>query len=115
MAENKTRPSVAKGRRPYFFDDPSVDKLLAIIMALAAEVSVLRERLDTHERLAEGEIWPSASNLEQFTLDDVAQQQRAEGRAEFLKRILRVVSEELERMGRDPAGNAYPEIDRDAN
>ena len=43
----------AKGRRPTYFDDPENDKLLAIVMALAGEVSVLRDRLDTVERLAE--------------------------------------------------------------
>ena len=45
-------PRTARGRRPYFFDDPNIDKLLAMIMALAGEVSVLPERLDTHEMLA---------------------------------------------------------------
>ena len=43
----------AKGKKPTFFADPQVDKLMAIVMALAGEVSVLRERLDTVERLAE--------------------------------------------------------------
>ena len=41
----------AKGRRPYFFDDPAVDKLLAMTMALAGELAVTRERLDTVERI----------------------------------------------------------------
>ena len=47
------RIHTAKGRRPYFFDDPDIDKLLAMIMALVGEVSVMRERMDTHERLAQ--------------------------------------------------------------
>ena len=38
--------------RPAFFDDPAVDKLLAMNMALLGEICVLRDRLDTHERLA---------------------------------------------------------------
>jgi len=41
----------AKGKRPFYFDNPESDKLLAIVMALAGEVSVLRECLDTLERL----------------------------------------------------------------
>jgi hypothetical protein len=42
----------AKGKRPVYFNDPENDKLLAITMAVAGELSVLRERLDTIERLA---------------------------------------------------------------
>ena len=33
----------AKGKRPVYFDDPQIDKLLGIVLALAGEVSVLRE------------------------------------------------------------------------
>ncbi|MBW4504596.1 MAG: hypothetical protein KME57_34885 [Scytonema hyalinum WJT4-NPBG1] len=43
----------AKGKRPVYFEDPQTDKVLAIVMALIGEVSVLRERLDTIERLLE--------------------------------------------------------------
>jgi hypothetical protein len=43
----------AKGKRPVYFEDPQVDKLLAMVIALTGEVSVLRERLDTLERLLE--------------------------------------------------------------
>lgn len=60
-------PRTARGRRPYFFDDPNVDKLLAMIMALAGEVSVLRERLDTHERLAAVGKRPSAAEVENYS------------------------------------------------
>ena len=59
-------PRVAKGPRPYFFDDANVDKLLAMIMALAGEVSVLRERLDTHERLAKTQTWADTDNIEAY-------------------------------------------------
>ena len=43
----------AKGERPYFFDDPNVDKLVSMIMGLAGETSVLMDRVDTIERLLE--------------------------------------------------------------
>ena len=41
----------AKGKRPKYFDDPATDRTMSIVMALVGEVSVLRERLDTVERL----------------------------------------------------------------
>ena len=43
----------AKGKRPDFFNDPQDERLLSILMAVIGEVSVLRERMDTVERLLE--------------------------------------------------------------
>jgi hypothetical protein len=89
-------PRKAKGRRPTYADDPTVDKLLAMVMALAAEVSTLRERLDTIERLCSAKGFFTTGEIESFTLDEKAKQERDAMRAAFLDRILRIVSEELE-------------------
>ncbi len=109
MSYSEERPTVAKGRRPYFFDDPSIDKLMSIIMEMAAELSVLRERLDVHERLAAEQEWPTADNINGFVFSDHALQLRAEQRSLLLKRVLRVFSDELERMKRDDANASYPQ------
>ncbi len=42
-----------KGRRPYFFDDPTVDKLLSIVMSLAVEVSVVHDECESLVRVLE--------------------------------------------------------------
>ena len=99
--ETVERPKVAKGKRPYFFDDPSVDKVLAMVMALAGEVSVLYDRLDTHERLAEADIRPTAANIDAFDLTEEIEKVRDQRRSEYLARVLRIVTEELERLKRD--------------
>jgi hypothetical protein len=44
-----------KGRRPDFFEDSAVDRLLSLTMAVVGEVAVLRERLDTVERLLDAQ------------------------------------------------------------
>ena len=100
-------PRTAQGRRPYFFDDPNVDKLLAMIMALAGEVSVLRERLDTHERLAAGKSWPSETNVESYDAPDQIVEIREQLRAEFVARVLRVVGADIERMSSAEAEREY--------
>ena len=46
----------AKGQRPTFFDDPDTDKLVSMLMGLAGEVSVMRDRMDTIERLLGREV-----------------------------------------------------------
>lgn len=99
--ETMERPKVAKGKRPYFFDDPSVDKILAIVMALSGEVSVLLDRLDTHEKLAKEKVWPTPENIEAFEITEDVEKERDQRRSEYLARVLRIVTEELERLQRD--------------
>ena len=45
-------PRVPKGKRPTYFD-PATDRLLDMVLALAGEVSVMRDRMETVERLIE--------------------------------------------------------------
>lgn len=86
----------AKGKRPVYFDDPQIDKLLAIAIALAGEVSVLRERLDTLERLAQAKGLFSIEEIETYQPDDQVAKERDQWRADYIARVLRVVQEEVE-------------------
>jgi hypothetical protein len=53
-------------RRPIAGLDSNEDRLLAMIAALASEVTILRERLDTVERLAEAAGVLSRAEIEAF-------------------------------------------------
>jgi hypothetical protein len=86
----------AKGERPYFFDDPAVERVLSITMAVAAEVAVLRERMDTIERLMENGTGVTKANIEAFKPDDNAAKERQEWHAAYVARILRIVHQELQ-------------------
>lgn len=98
MAENPKLKRKAKGERPYFFDDPAIDKLLAMLMGLAGEVSVLRDRLDTVERLAEQNKLFTRTEVESYQPDEAALKERAERRAVFLGEVTRIIEAELEGM-----------------
>lgn len=87
---------IAKGKRPIYFDNPQIDKLLAIVMALTGEVSVLRERLDTIERLLETKGNVSIAEIESYQADEKVTQQREQWRDAYVERVLRVLQEELE-------------------
>lgn len=89
-------PRKAKGRRPIFTGDPHTDKLYAMIMALATETSVLRERLDTVERLLAVKGVLATRDIEDHVLDEPAQAEREQWRARFLERLFRVVSEQIQ-------------------
>jgi hypothetical protein len=81
----------AKGKRPVYFEDPQTDKVLAIVMALIGEVSVLRERLDTIERLLEAKDILAIADIEAYQPDDSVAKEREQWRAEYIARVLRVL------------------------
>ncbi|MEH1792987.1 hypothetical protein [Nostoc sp.] len=86
----------AKGKRPVYLENPQTDKLLAIVIALTGEVSVLHERLDTIERLLEIKDVLSPTEIEAYQPDAKVIKEREQWRAEYIARVLRVVQEELE-------------------
>ncbi|KGF71667.1 hypothetical protein DO97_16520 [Neosynechococcus sphagnicola sy1] len=81
----------AKGKRPIYLNTEQTDQLLSVILALMGEVSVVRERLDTLERLLEAKGVLSRSELENYVPDGLAEQERALWRTEYLARMLRVL------------------------
>jgi hypothetical protein len=86
----------AKGKRPAYFEDPAIDRLLSIVMALAGEVAVNRERLDSLERLLDAKGTLSRADLEAFEPDMEAGYERGLMHREFVARILRGVQQEME-------------------
>ncbi|MCS6927429.1 MAG: hypothetical protein NZ578_16185 [Candidatus Binatia bacterium] len=105
-------PRKAKGQRPTFFTDPQVEKVLAMTMALAGEVSVLRERLDTVERLAEAKGLFSRQDIEAYRPSARVAEERERWRKEYIARILRVVHEELEAIERGETAASYDAVVR---
>jgi polyhydroxyalkanoate synthesis regulator phasin len=99
----------AKGRRPYFFDDPAVDKLLAIVLALMGELSVTRERLDTVERILASKGQLSEDEIDGFRPDEAAKNARTTMRNEYVARVLRIIANELEELEQSKAEAAYKE------
>lgn len=93
---NKLANAKAKGKRPYFFDDPAVERVLSITMAVATELAVTRERLDTVERLLEDGVAVTKANIDAYRPDDDASKERQQWHADYISRILRIVHQELE-------------------
>ena len=86
----------ARGERPYFFDDPSVDKVVAMVMGLAGETAVMRDRLDTIERLLEQKGLLKQREIESYRPDAQVQAERSAWREQYLSEILRIIEIELE-------------------
>ncbi len=86
----------AKGERPYFFADPNVDRVIAMVMGLAGEVAVMRDRLDTIERLLENGKALRRRDIEMYKPNEEVTADRAAWRESFLGEILRIVEVERE-------------------
>ena len=88
----------AKGRRPDYFDDPAVDRLLSMVLALTGEVSVLRDRLDTIERLLHAKETLLREDIEHYAPDRAAGEERGLATKAYISRIMRGFQQELEAM-----------------
>lgn len=85
-----------KGRRPAFFEDSAVDRLLSLTMAVVGEVSVLRERLDTVERLLDAKGTISRADIEAYQPDRTAGEERGELTRAYIARVMRGFQQEVE-------------------
>ena len=103
--------SKAKGKRPAYFDDPAIDRTLSIVMAVAGEVAVLRERLDTVERLLDAKGTIGRADIEAYVPDRAAGQERGLLHKEYIARILRGVQQDMEALAE--AGPSVDELSRD--
>jgi len=86
----------AKGKRPYYFSNPDVDKLLSMIMALTGELAIARDRIDTLERVAATKGLFSSEDIENFELNADALQARADRHRQLLREVNRIIVGELE-------------------
>jgi hypothetical protein len=97
VAGPKEKVWVAKGKQPQFHDDRAIDQLMAMVLALTAEISILRERLDTHERLAAGKGVFSPPEVDRFLPGPDAMKERSAQRTRLMRKVFRVLKEDLAR------------------
>jgi hypothetical protein len=86
----------AKGKRPAYFEDPAMDRTLSIVMALVGEVSVMRERMDTIERLLDAKGTISRADIEDYVPDRTTGKERGLITKDYIARIMRGVQQDME-------------------
>ena len=93
--EFKPRRRWAKGQaRPRYLKPEDLDKMMIMFVALVAEVSSLRDRLDTHEAVAELGKPASTAAIEAYELTPERHLAREANRQAMLTRVLRAITEE---------------------
>jgi hypothetical protein len=93
----KEKVWVAKGKQPQFHDDRAIDQLMAMVVAMTAEISILRERLDTHERLAAAKGVFTPPEVDEFLPGPDAMKERSAQRTRLMRKVFRVLKEDLAR------------------
>ena|SRR5689334_22946029 len=86
----------AKGGRPLFLETPALDDLLSIVVALAQELAVVRERVDTAERLLVQKGILDPQDIEKYQPDRNVDLAREQWRQNYLGRIFRPIKERAE-------------------
>ena len=93
----------AKGKRPEYAGDFATERLLSITMALVGEVAVMRQRLDTLERLIEAKGGVTQAEIEGFVPDRAAAYERGVLTKTYVTRVMRGVQQAMEAMAADDA------------
>lgn len=89
-------PRVAKGKKPKYLDDGSIDNLMAMIMTLTQEISVLRDRIDTFEQILDDKNVISENEFDEFMPSDDHETTRKNRRHQLLERVLLPIKKDLE-------------------
>jgi len=93
---------VAKGKKPQYFSDPAIDKLLWMTLTLMEELSVTRDRLDAVENLLEGRRVLKVADVDAYRPAGPSARRRQVQRAAYVDRMMRAAQAELEELtGRD--------------
>ncbi len=96
------RPRKAMGpERQVYFDAADIDRVMAILLALVSEVASIRDRLDTHERVADSGRAAGRAEVETYQPDPAADADRDAWRDGYIRRLFRVITEDVEALGRD--------------
>ncbi|MBN9789424.1 hypothetical protein DMP17_12555 [Pseudonocardia sp. TMWB2A] len=92
----------AKGKRPDTLKDYNAERTLSVLMAVAAEVAVVKERLDTVERLLDAKGSISRADIDAYEATGEAAYERAVATKEYVARIMRGMQQEMEAMQAAP-------------
>ena len=96
MAAPVTLPRRSKGPKPQFFRDPALDHLLAMVVALTAELSVAIERHDSLERLLDKQGVVKRKAIEAFRPDEAIEAERFKVRDDLIGRVFHILHEQAE-------------------
>lgn len=97
----------AKGKRPHFYDTPGLDQAMAMIMVLAGELSTMRDRLDTVERVAAAKGVVLPHEIEAYEPPQEVLEAREARRQDFLARLFYLARKEAAELTTEDTSERY--------
>ena len=110
MSNTDTTPRLprdARGKRPQFYETPGLDHAMSMILVLAEELTVVRERLDTVERIADAKGLILEQEIERYRPDQTVLDQREARRQEFLEHLYYVARKEATELANADTSERY--------
>jgi hypothetical protein len=108
--DTQDRPHVVKdvkGKRPAFYEAPGMDQAMSMIMVLANEIAVIRDRLDSAERVAKASGIDLAAGIEALELDQPALEAREAWRQDFLERLFYLMRKDASEAAQADTDDSY--------
>lgn len=110
MAKTLTLPRTVRGKRPGFFETPGVDDAISMVLILAQEIAVLRERLDSAERVAVKHGIPLAEEIEALPLDEDLLKSREQWRQDFYDRLFYLAKQRRSELEQKHSKESYDDV-----
>ena len=107
------------GDHTVFLGDPIQETLFSMVVALLGELSIVRDRLDAHERLLKSAGLPvSPQDVDAFAIDEAVATQRAATRDRMIRHVFRALHEKLPpaalRAHTESYAGIFAEVQKDA-
>jgi hypothetical protein len=100
----------AKGKRPMFYDAPGMDQAMSMILVLANELSVMRDRLDTVEKVAAAKGVMLDAEIEAYQPDQSVLEAREARRQDFLARLYYLARKDAAEQASDDTAERYAKM-----
>lgn len=88
-------PEHVRGARPAFHEQPAIDRLVAMVLALTSELSVLRDRVDTLETLGTAAGWLGAGAMDAHVPARPERAAREARREALVARVFTIMRQEI--------------------
>ena len=100
----------AKGKRPQFSGTAGVDQVMSMVLVLASELCVVRDRLDAIERIAALKGVDLAGEIDRLPLDQTALAERETRRQELFQRLYYLMCKEADELARAETADRYNSV-----
>ena len=97
----------ARGKRPQFYATPGMDEAMSMIMVLASELTVMRDRLDTVEKGAAAKGVMLDADIEAYVPDQATLEARELRRQDFLARLFYLARKQAAELASDDSDERY--------